>query len=31
LDFKVGKAVKDSIAAHDYEILVLIYMGRVCT
>ena len=31
LDFKVGEAVKDSIATHDYEILVLIYMGWVCT
>jgi hypothetical protein len=26
LDFKVGETVKDSIATHDYEILVLIYM-----
>ena len=26
LDFKVGKAVKDPIATHDDEILVLIYM-----
>lgn len=26
LDFKVGKAIKDPIAAHDDEILVLIYM-----
>lgn len=31
LDFKVGKAVKDPIATHDYEILVLIYMWWVCT